>query len=345
MPLLQLVLDVGQVDVRSSRLPFSEKRKGVADQNDDVYVRSNFGMEYEIDHLLPSVSFQKQDNDTWKLGVRIHHALYDGVSLPLLLADLERLVLNPKATLATESISGYSMHTALSYSSGDSVEASEFWLKYLGPCNTVTPLSFTSTSDVHCQRFSIYMPGYVPHAQRLLEMARQNEVSLPALFLAIYGRSFSVMKSKAAAEGGTGSSRPSEAVVGVYIANRGHQLMGLDRYPTVNLLPLVVNTSLTLWESAAAIKDDLITLSEMPKVAIGLWQIEEWEGLRVDTFVNWIQLPDQADNDTGEAKDTFRTQEAMNKEIYDEVEGFDVPESMKTDHLSKAYMVSRFSRR
>ena len=78
--------------------------------------------------------------------------------------------------------------------------------------------------------------------------------------------------------------------------------------------------------------------------AVALYEIYEWTGIKVDTFVNFLKLP--GERISGEARkvtlsavDARRTKER--REVRDTAQnGFAVPEELKDLQVSEAYQVS-----
>jgi aryl carrier-like protein len=339
LPLLQLVIRADRVNVCRVEFVFAARTNNIVEDDGTIQASIDCSTRSDIDRLLPSVSYQRQGRDTWKIGVRIHHALYDGISLPILLAELEHSMLNHKTTLKPRGAEDFSIFAASSYVPANVDDARGFWTTYLTRVQPRVRPRFNG-HDVYRQRFAKYQPGFVPHAQKLLDLARENGVSLPSLFLAICAQSFNDIRRSAMKEPKASGELPTEVVIGVYIANRGQQTEKLDVFPTLNLLPLVVDTSMPTIQSASRIQNDLRDISEMPNVGVGLWQIQEWTGVHVPIFVNWIQVPGQADNNVGESADKFRAQGELNREIDDTVDDFKVPEDLLSEQLSESYMVS-----
>lgn len=80
-------------------------------------------------------------------------------------------------------------------------------------------------------------------------------------------------------------------VFGVYLANRSTEEE--SQYPTLCLVPLRVQAAegLQLAEAAAKIQQNLHDISNVENVSVGLWEIKEWTGVVVDSFVNFLSLP------------------------------------------------------
>jgi hypothetical protein len=286
-----------------------------------------------------SVDYERLTTEAWKIGVQIHHALYDGVSLPLLLSDLESLILDSSSLLNPQDASTFLKFATTSLSRANEVSARDFWTKYLSSSQTAAVNRVARKGDAHLKRISHYQPQFIPSAAQMLQYAKSHGITSSALFLAVTARILSAMVTPAS----NAQAKSTTVVIGVYIANRGHLRGDMDRYPAVNLLPVVVDTALPLPKAAARIQRDLIEISEPANVSASLWQILEWTDTQVSTFVNWLQLPDAIDNADGEASDRFRIQGALDEVIEDAATDFVLPTTFTQEQRATAYPVSKFS--
>ncbi|TLD37492.1 Hydroxamate-type ferrichrome siderophore peptide synthetase [Venturia nashicola] len=247
----------------------------------------------ELTQSLASLIVQKSVHGEWQLGLKIHHALYDGVSIPSLISELRALIQRPSTSDVTPSTEPWRAFTLEAASSRNSDIAKDFWTSYIGdaarsPRKNETKVGSPKTQR---QRFARYTPRFIEDATILLHLAQSQGLSLPAIFLSIYARLYHSLQET--------DTDPDAVIVGVYIANRSSSITGLEMLPTVNLLPLRINTTLTILESAKHIQEDLARISDAQNVSTGLWQIYEWTGVKVGTFVNWLRLPDAADGEDG----------------------------------------------
>jgi hypothetical protein len=290
-----------------------------------------------LETIPVSVTYEHIRDDHWRIGVKIHHAIYDGVSLPSLLADLEHNLTNPASCLGTDEPAAFTTFAAKSYADANREQTKIFWAKYLALCSAQAYTRANENADVHSRRFARYRPHFFSDAQSLLDTARIHGVTAPALFLAIYARAWSQIAEQSQEHHGS----QSNVVVGVYIANRNDDTAITRDYPTVNLLPVVVNTSVSLFESAVKVQSDLIEISSTPNVAANLWQIEQWTGVKVETFVNWLQLPDGINEEAQDSPaDRFRVKSAMDQVVEKKAEDFIMPAGVEVNKLREAYLVS-----
>ncbi|KAF2027405.1 hypothetical protein EK21DRAFT_72050 [Setomelanomma holmii] len=214
------------------------------------------------------------------IKLKIHHALYDGVSLPILVQQLQNLCNGLAASSPTNIFS----KLLLSQCTESAIKSRRaFWIHYLGglkqsrlPHPAATPL----------KRVEIFKPALLL-SDTLEKTTRNNGVSWHALFLAVYAELYAALTYK---------SGSPDVIVGVYLANRSDDGIASAAIPTVNLLPLRIRSPYAhvddLIASAKEIQKDLREISTPDNASASLFEISEWTGIRVDTFVNFLSLPD-----------------------------------------------------
>jgi hypothetical protein len=283
------------------------------------------------------LSYKRLIDDTWSLGLKIHHALYDGVSLSCLLTELRSLMHSSQIlpsvadTLQSSSSNAFRSFVNQSYNAKQSDQAKRFWTKYLSGASLETSLI---SSSVHRQRIAKYNPKLFQNTQPLLSLARKRGITLPSIFLAIYARLYASLQN---------NSTGSDTIIGIYIANRFYDNHLLQTSPTVNLLPLRVRTGIPLLESAAQIHADLARISEAQHVSVGLWEIYKWTGVKVRTFVNWLKLPGGDDGANGigsTGEETGSVKEARDDIIESDASDFEVPRELRNNIAAEAFHVS-----
>lgn len=128
--------------------------------------------------------------------------------------------------------------------------------------------------------------------------------------------------------GGNPHGKPRRSVVfGIYRANRSDDggQNGLHvTFPRLNLVPLrvelgnqhdadeeggrttpVTRGGRSLWDVAGRVQQDLIRMSSSSNqdddvCDVGLWEVEEWTGWKIDSFVNFLSLPgEEGEGDKG----------------------------------------------
>jgi hypothetical protein len=135
----------------------------------------------------------------------------------------------------------------------------------------------------------------------LHKTARKNGVSIQALFLATYAEIYAKL---------TCTPKAQDVVIGLYLANRSVLITGIESasIPTVNLVPLRVRRSVLgmLVGTAQQIQTDLQRIGEPAHASASLWEIDENTGVKVDTFVNFLTLPDAQEKEAGRGKEGVR---------------------------------------
>ncbi|CAK7210010.1 NRPS [Sporothrix curviconia] len=236
----------------------------------------------------------------FQVTLKIHHALYDAVSLQTLLDRFE-LLLQPGSVgdEPTSSSSAWEQLLSRHVSAATTHYNEQFWSQYFAGTN-ITSSSSSSSKDSITQkpgRASYYRPAAVDSSQPLKAMAAKLGVGLQTLAFAIYAKTLS-------ARANTGD----DVIFGIYLANRdqsssssGDNGDNLSTYPTLCLVPLLARSpsQRSLADIAIQIQTDIHAMSiagsnmtAAPATA-SLWEIQQWTGVTVDTFVNFL-LPDAA---------------------------------------------------
>ncbi|QIW95153.1 hypothetical protein AMS68_000671 [Peltaster fructicola] len=228
--------------------------------------------------------------DGWKLQLKIHHALYDAVSLELLINDLCRLIdqeqIAPSHVTIKDYMSQY-LHPTATRSSKD------FWCEYLA---NVSAVSLPISENEVTERVEIFQPNVLADAAALEQQARKHSLNLQSAIFAAWARIYAIHCVQ------HGDRSKHDVVLGIYMANRSH-LDGLLelRAPTLNLVPLLIRQPLakSLPQLAKEIQKDLAQIGSAELSTTALWQITEWTGVQIDTFLNFVKLPDA--NNAGQA--------------------------------------------
>lgn len=219
----------------------------------------------------------------WSLRLKIHHALYDGVSLPLLMQRLQDLCNGVELFQPGNMLDEY---VAIAHVASAVSRRKAFWTQYLKGIELHQNTNAVATSIA---RTEIYQPKILA-TSGIDQTVRQNGISTQALFLAVYANLYASRKR---------TTETQDIVIGIYLANRSIPIDGLPTasIPTVNLLPLRIRTPLEtpLLKLAIQIQQDLQTLSEPINATISLYEISEWTGVKLDTFINFLNLPTTED--------------------------------------------------
>ncbi|KAI5820682.1 hypothetical protein BZA77DRAFT_239966 [Pyronema omphalodes] len=180
------------------------------------------------------------------LFLTIHHALYDGVSLPMLLEALISPVVPTQQ-------SAFADYLALTHTA-DSKQTKEFYTSYLKGARSIEAPATTTSRE-----------------------GRKEGVSLQALFMASFAR---VLGNR---------SNTSDVVFGIYLANRNlAPSLPTLMAPTLNIVPLRVDTSSGVVAAAKMVQGDLAKLTGLGTATLGLRDTQRLSGVKVEVFFNFL---------------------------------------------------------
>ena len=220
------------------------------------------------------------------LRLRIHHALYDGISLPRTVDAFRSFCDSSSYPLNLEI--GLQNHPDWLQNGTTKDQRKTFWASYLNGISTFQP---RRTASFEAPRVEIFRPKLIDGLSLIAQKLKENEISFQALFFAAYARAHSkILARPACTVEGLG-----ELVVGVYLANRSHEHEGLSTLlaPTVNVVPLKISirNGSSLFESARAVQEDLGQIGSIEQCTVSLSEVYEWTGVRIDCFLNFLKLP------------------------------------------------------
>lgn len=248
----------------------------------------------------------------------MHHALYDGISLPIILDRFTRLCSSP--TLITPpSIETPWYEFALKHLSPTiQGQRESFWTSYLSGS---TALQLHQANEVPLanqgQRVSEFRRTAINSIAGLKVRGSTHGISTQALLYAAYARSCSkwLRRDRYPIDN-------NSCIFGIYLANRsGYPAIEEVLFPTLNILPLRVRDPLrqSITEIAAGIQKDITEISKFENATASLWEIQRWTGVSVDTYVNILSQPDESP--TSEA----------NSVTLERISGHDSPSRQDTD--------------
>ncbi|KAF7504018.1 hypothetical protein GJ744_002897 [Endocarpon pusillum] len=220
------------------------------------------------------------------LKLRIHHALYDGVSLPRIMQAFRSFCDSSSDPLDLEI--GFQNHLDWLQNGTTKHQRKTFWASYLNGISAFQP---RRTAWFEAERVEIFRPKLIDGLSPIAQKLKENVVSFQALFFAAYARAHSKILARLTCT----IEELSELVVGVYLANRSHDHEGLSTLlaPTVNVVPLKipVRHESSLFETARAVQEDLARIGSIEQCAVSLSEVYEWTGVRIDCFLNFLKLP------------------------------------------------------
>lgn len=277
----------------------------------------------------------EQAGEGCRLRLKIHHALYDAASLPMLMQTLGSYATG-SPTLSESSIT-FAEYIAPSLNEESVSTRKAFWVSYLRDIGTsqTNVDSFPSARHVEA-----YDPRALAMTSTLEASLRKQGVNIQALFFAAYARAYSFH-----AEIDT-----EDVIIGIYLANRSHvEELSTLAAPTLNLVPLRVRSpvSTSLTQLAKQIQEDLQTIGSHENSSVSLWEIEAWTGVKVHTFVNFVKALGGSDEDDKSTPESIvmdegaedRRVEKRSRVTESTAEGFSVPEELRQSKMSDVYPV------
>ncbi|KAK3380922.1 non-ribosomal peptide synthetase, siderophore synthesis [Podospora didyma] len=249
------------------------------------------------------MSAEYVESNKWILRLKIHHALYDAISL--------HVIMNRFVTLCTgegqvERSSGLASDRSAKWrnilrsqnSQENQAARREFWSHYLSGASS-TSLSLDPQQHSSGSRTTLVERPAIDDISSARRVCGAHGFSIQALFFA----AFATFLASSMAELGTANL--DDVVFGIYVANRAdnYELSELP-YPTLCLVPLRVRLgrSLSLVDIAVNIQEDLHAISSPTNAGVGLWEIKNWTGVTVDSFVNFLSLPLQSEESADSVK-------------------------------------------
>ncbi|KAM0250515.1 hypothetical protein ACHAQJ_008606 [Trichoderma viride] len=218
------------------------------------------------------------------IRLKIHHALYDGVSIPTILHRFSEL-LNERAAAIEPGIAEWSRYTIQPSLEDSRQSRRAFWTAYLNGCSSDGDSSASIMAGKH--RVSHLQQSAVSDITHLQSAVKEKGISLQALFFAAYAKTLATENS-----GDASDENKKTIVFGIYLANRSDDALPLT-YPTLNLVPLRVEVARgnDILEIASSIQDDIHLISADGHADVGLWEVAAWTGVTITSFVNFLSLP------------------------------------------------------
>lgn len=286
-------------------------------------------------NAMADLKFEETTNG-WLLKLKIHHALYDAVSLSSIMHKFERILStifeNPSRLSSQPALAEtFTNFVGSSLSSSVINDRKEFWTRYFH--NAPTGLLLQPQRQSHSPRVDVFRPKTLAgdqNLQYLTELCKKHGLSLQALLLVAYGRAYARVSQSLTSSNTT--QKIKEVIVGVYLANRSHdEHARISLLPTLNIVPLRINIKDSVLASARTVQEDLQEISSVTNSTVGLWEIHKWNRVRIDTCVNILRLPGGDSQDEGaelqaeglEARQTIKVQ-ALNEDLFE-------PRSTRTD--------------
>jgi amino acid adenylation domain-containing protein len=296
-------------------------------------------------HDLPWTFHIEDQGSELLVSLHIHHALYDAVSFQLLVGELQRLCGNRISKMRHNT----AMSSFVSNTRSSRDMAQDFWTAYLHRNANITPP--IARGSFAANRVEKFVPRLLP-VDKLSEHLKHHGLSIQALFFATYARSYASIRRAPPARQ---ESNPTagDVVLGVYLANRSLDIDGVTDLiaPTFNIVPLKIQLDgKSLLDSALQVQHDIAEVTRLENCAVSMRDIYAWTGVKIDTFVNFLTLPSDHENDDGTPGGTGKqveiTHAKVNPERKVKLEDADAPSPFVKDtdqssELSKWCLVSR----
>lgn len=224
-------------------------------------------------------------NDGLVVALHIHHALYDAISLDLIVRRLKRLCSANNTGVDKEDEPVTNAQPFLNALQLHELGARRFWTSYLKD----TSENVTSTSTFESPRTELFVPNLTT-IKSIESIARGAGLGTQAILFSTIARVY----AQAIAPGK--GKHPDTTIVGLYLANRSLDVEGLSDLmaPTFNIVPLKVKTALStnILEAAREIQADLQEITRAEHCGVSLRDIHAWTGILVDCYINFLRLPD-----------------------------------------------------
>ncbi|KAI1277008.1 putative non-ribosomal peptide synthetase [Xylaria sp. FL0933] len=233
------------------------------------------------------------DSSDINFHLYLHHALYDGVSLPIILDRFTKLCHSTPLAGSPPSIGPWHDFALQHLASPIQFQRNAFWTSYLKG-NSAIPLYEVQQAPAATQaeRVSQFRRSTIDNIRSLRLITSKFGISTQAILLAAYAKALAKRLRQ-----DRGASDDVDCVFGVYLANRSaYSALEEVPFPTLAILPLRVKDPLSRDVNAIAIdiQKDIAEISRFEDSTAALWEIHDWTGVRIDTFVNILSRPGDA---------------------------------------------------
>ncbi|KAI0602060.1 amino acid adenylation domain-containing protein [Biscogniauxia sp. FL1348] len=223
------------------------------------------------------------------LYLHIHHAIYDGVSLPIIVQRLASLCGSSPTPKSLNHQNAWCSFVLRHNAPKTKAKREIFWTSYLQHGMRAGLLDQELGSTIQGgQPVAEFQKNVFSDIARLRHLCSEHGVTIQALFFAAYSRILARWRYSRGIEG-------DNVVFGIYLANRS-SLPDLEAVPlpTLSIVPLKVTDPLKkdIVALAGEIQQDIFAISEFEHASVSLWEIHKWTGVQIDTFVNFLSLPD-----------------------------------------------------
>ncbi|KAF3068467.1 Hydroxamate-type ferrichrome siderophore peptide synthetase [Daldinia childiae] len=272
-----------QIIMKSKPIDYSKRSPPDIVQDHQVYEESVTPFFY--------IHVENLSRENYLMHLQIHHALYDAISLPILMSRFSEICeKNLTPTLSTYRPRWYEF-VLNHYSPTIQQRRRKFWSAYLqgiAPMRILPPQN-TSANIQKTRVISLFRRNEINDVSRVKMVGSAHGVTLQALFFAAYSKALAAIRQ---------SDEPGEhdrdVIFGVYLANRT-SFTGIEDvpFPTLSIVPLLVRKPLTqsVLNLAIEIQKDILEISSFENTSVSLWEIYAWTGIRIESSVNFLATP------------------------------------------------------
>ncbi|KAI0553165.1 putative non-ribosomal peptide synthetase [Xylaria curta] len=277
----------------SSNPPFLQvilRSKFASDHSQSVTTESNGQWEF-VYAATPFAVVQVLGGESSEanLNLWIHHALYDGISLPIILDRFTKLCTSPVSLATPVPVAPWYGFALKHLAAPIQAQRESFWTSYLSDSAFSRLYDFNKAPTPHQgQRINDFRSTAINNANGFRLRGTVHGVSTQALLFAAFSRVFQKLLRQ--------DKQPNnnDCIFGVYLANRsGYPDIEEAPFPTLSILPLRVKDPLSrsILVVARDIQKDIAEISKFENSSASLWEIQKWTGVCIDTFVNILSLP------------------------------------------------------
>ncbi|KAI1810363.1 amino acid adenylation domain-containing protein [Poronia punctata] len=284
LPFLQVLLDPA-VATKQARTTTTSSKDGI--RWEFVYAAAPFAVAHFVG-----------DGDGVELHLHIHHALYDGISLPLILNRFVEICSAPSSSTRIVEKVSWCEFVMKHISPSVQTQREEFWKSYLSgdECFQILgdPQPQSDPTPTERLRLEEFRSIPIKSMAGLGKTVSKHGISTQSLFYAVYARVIARLHQN--------RDDDIDVVFGVYLANRSSHPE--TPFPTLNILPVRTRNPLTsnIVDLAAQIQRDISEIGNEVNVTASAWEIGKWTGVKVDTCVNILSKQQQLDEGQSESE-------------------------------------------
>ncbi|KAI1821473.1 amino acid adenylation domain-containing protein [Xylaria intraflava] len=224
------------------------------------------------------------------LNLYLHHSLYDGISLPIILNRFVELCSSPLPVVVPPHKNLWIEFASQHLSAPIQSRRKLFWTSYLS--GNTSSQTYEHTTASPRQRVNEFQRTAINNVAAIKSSGSVHGISTQALLFAAYSKVFAKLVCR-----DNQADDNTDYVFGIYLANRsGYPGIESAPCPTLNILPLRVRDPLRrgVTDIASSIQKDIAEISSFENSTASLWEIQEWTGVRIDTTVNILARPNDA---------------------------------------------------